>query len=498
MLFVDATSQPLIIKGRVKCLNHNENSSKGAENVVIVPTFIPSKSTLTASRPAGYFEFNTGLPLSQLRDKQVNIYVLSRCTSCKELVKRVFISEDQDRLNRNDNKSYVTIKDWLLNANCEQAELNALSADSLLQVIIKRPEEKLGDISSATAVVGAPSFLNFLTKLTTVVGVLKPNLGPFALQSLSRKKINYGEFLLASPLYHSANTGFNFSPSRDLSEAVFWNPSSIVNSQKSNNISLLTNMKNNVKLGGFLPLTEKLYIAAGGIFTMQDERRSSTYRSITSSGNTVKFDSSVIELKEYAAFISPVYRVNERFSIAITAKSIWQNFNNPNTLIINGSGGPSNFTDTTVKTQHFDLDASATVKITNAFQVGVNFMNLAGSQLHSDAFVPGQKNIPFQNLRSVGLGLLYKWQRFNIGSDVLLTEDGFYDATVGVNYVPFNNALISAGVAVKQVSYSLAFKLKNFKIAYINDNSWMVNEKRKGKFALLNGGIYSGFVFDFN
>jgi len=125
-------------------------------------------------------------------------------------------------------------------------------------------------------------------------------------------------------------------------------------------------------------------------------------------------------------------------------------------------------------------------------------MNLAGSQLHSDAFVPGQKNIPFQNLRSVGIGLLYKWQRFNIGSDVLLTEDGFYDATVGVNYVPFNNALISAGVAVKQVSYSLAFKLKNFKIAYINDNSWMVNEKRKGKFALLNGGIYSGFVFDFN
>jgi hypothetical protein len=124
-------------------------------------------------------------------------------------------------------------------------------------------------------------------------------------------------------------------------------------------------------------------------------------------------------------------------------------------------------------------------------------MYLAGTQLHSDAFVPGQKNIPYQNLRSAGLGVVYKWQRFNFGADILLTEDDLYDATFGVNYVPFNNALLAAGFAVKQFSYSVAFTLKHFKIAYVNDNDWMVNEKRKGKFALLNGAIHSGFIYDF-
>ena len=37
----------------------------------------------------------------------------------------------------------------------------------------------------------------------------------------------------------------------------------------------------------------------------------------------------------------------------------------------------------------------------------------------------------------------------NFGTDLLFTSDGFYDAALGVNYVPFNNALISAGFAVK-------------------------------------------------
>jgi hypothetical protein len=78
----------------------------------------------------------------------------------------------------------------------------------------------------------------------------------------------------------------------------------------------------------------------------------------------------------------------------------------------------------------------------------------------------------------------------------LFTQDDFYDASIGLSYVPFNNAQLSAGVALKQLSYSFAFRMKHFRIAYINDNDWMVNEKRKGKSGILNGGIYGGFIFD--
>ncbi|MBC7886890.1 MAG: hypothetical protein H7Z13_03315 [Ferruginibacter sp.] len=486
-------SQGLIIKGRLRCLNQNQNSTKGAENIIVVPTFMPSRATVTASRPSGYFEFNTGVPLSKLQDKMVTIYVVSRCTNCKEVAKRVFISEDQDRQNRNDTKHYVTVKDWMLNTNCQRAELYPLAADSIMRLIIKQPEQNLDNVSSATAIVGAPAFLNFLTTLTTVAGATFPSPA-FTIQTLQPGNINYGQFLLASPLMHSANTGFNFSPSRDMSEAVFWNPSAIANSKGTVNISLLTNVKNNGKLGGFFRINEKISLGGGAIYTMQDEFRPAVFKSnnITRNPDTV-----TMKLKEYAAFISPAYKINDKLSVGLTLKSIWQDFNNPDSLFVDNSG-IGTFYDIKIKKQHFDADISATYKVTNAFQVGLNLMNLAGTELYADAFVRKQANIPVQNLRSLGLGFVYKWQRLNVGADLLFTEDAFYDASFGVNYVPFNNALLSAGLAVKQLSYSFAFRIKHFRIAYINDNNWLVNEKRKGKADILNGKIYGGFIFDLN
>ena len=475
-------------------MNQKENTTKGAENIVIVPAFQPSKATVTTSRPTGYFEFNTGVPITKLQDKTVSIYVISRCKNCKEVVKRVFISEDQDRKNREDAKRYVTIKDWMLNTNCQQAELIALSADSVLRMVISQPGQDLDKVSAATALTGTPVFLNFLTTLITVVGTL-PNAGTFVLDSFFRGNIKYGKFLWASPLSHSANTGFNFSPSRDMSEAVFWNPSAIAQSKKDHNISLLTNVKNNVKLGGYYKLNSKIKLGGGIIYTMQDEFRWVRFRQ--SALNPQEVDSAFMKLKEYAAFISPVYKVNEKLSVALTLKSIWQNFNLPASMFINGAGVWS-ITDSTVKKQQFDVDVSATYKISPAMQVGINLMNLAGSKLYADAFVPQQTKGTFQNQRSFGLGALYKWQRLHVGADVLFTEDGFYDAAFGVNYVPFNNALISGGIAVKQLSYSLAFRIKHFRIAYINDNDWMINEKRKGRSGILNGKIYGGFIFDLN
>ncbi len=186
--------------------------------------------------------------------------------------------------------------------------------------------------------------------------------------------------------------------------------------------------------------------------------------------------------------------------MGLTLKTVWQNFNIPNTLMIapDYTGTEiGTFTDSIIKEAHFDVDLSATFKITNALQLGVNLMNLAGTELYNDAFVPGQAVIPMQNQRSLGLGLTYKWQRFNVGADALFTPDELYDAAIGVNYVPFNNALISAGLAVKQMSYSLAFRIKNFRIAYINDNDFLVNERRDSKLGgIFNGQIYGGFIFD--
>ena len=487
--------QSLIIKGTVKCMNQNINSTKGAENIIVVPAFMPSRSSITVTHPAGYFECNTGLPIAKLQDKVVTVYAISRCAVCKELSKRVFISEDQDRQNRNDGKQYVTIKDWLLNTNCQKAELAPMAADSMLNAIVKQPAQDLDKVSSATALTGTPALLNLLTNLATVAAAGFPS-GDFTLQKLDPGKINYGQFLLSSPLFHSANTGFNFSPSRDMSEAVFFNPSAIAGTRKPSNISLLTNLKNNIKAAGYTSLNKKISLGAGLIYTRQDEFRNADFQDVNNNGRSV--DSVSMRLKEFAVFISPVYKVNNKFSVALTIKSLWQNFNVPVKLNISNDGKASVFTDNNIKKQQVDADISATYKISSSLQAGINFMNLAGAQLYAGAFVPGQASVPLQKQRSIGLGLVYKWQRLNAGADVLFTENGFYDASLGVNYVPFNNALLSAGFAVKQLSYSFAFRIKYFRIAYINDNDWLVNEKRKGKSGILNGKIYGGFIFDLN
>ena len=270
---------------------------------------------------------------------------------------------------------------------------------------------------------------------------------------------------------------------------------------------MLTNVKNNVKLGGFFKINDEISISAGGIYTNQDERRKSIFvrLPLNDLNDTLGVDSLKMNLKEYAAFFSPVYQVSNQFSVGVTLKSVWQNFNIPHKVFIEDINGTTigTFTDSIIKNQYFDVDISATYKLSNSLQLGINLMNLAGTELYADAFVPGQSQeynseIPIQNLRSLGLGLTYKWQRLNVGADLLFTEYELYDAAIGINYVPFNNALLSGGFAVKQMSYSLAFRIKNFRIAYIDDNDRMVNERRAGKSAFFNGQIYGGFIFDLN
>jgi hypothetical protein len=208
-----------------------------------------------------------------------------------------------------------------------------------------------------------------------------------------------------------------------------------------------------------------------------------------------------MKLQEYAVYVSPSYRINKKLSVGLSVKSTWQDFNAPKTVDIQSdpnTGDPTNtFEDVKVKEQHFDVDFSILYKLSKSFQVGLNAMNLAGTRLFADAFTPVQPTRFYREQRAVGLGLCYKWQRFNVGADILYTQDDFCDATIGVNYVPFNDALISAGVAVKQLSYSASIRVKHFRLAYINDNDFLAAERRKGKSGILNGRLYGGFSFNF-
>jgi hypothetical protein len=488
-------AQPVILKGKIKCQHAAVNSTKGAEQVIVVPAFVPNRSTITVTRPSGYYELNTGMPLETLQDKTIQVHLIYRCgKECGETVIRAFVSSDQDRENSDGSKCYVTLGDWNIDNKCTAVEMPGRMADSMLRVIVKQPAQPIADISNASALAGSPALLNLLTTLTTIASL--SNAGGFNVISLNPGKIQYGQFLLSAAMFHTANNGFNFSPGRDFSEAVFWNPSSMSFSRTSSNISGFTNAKNIAKLSGFTKVNDRLRVGLGAIYSGQDEFRFASYKNINNN-NQVDADSLALKLNEISAHLSGAYRINQKVSVGVSVKVVGQNFSIPDSLFIDGGDNTTTYFNKTINKNAIDVDISATWRINNSWQLGINLMNLAGSKLHADAFIPQQQVLSYTNQRAAGLGLLYRNKRWNAGVDILATEDDLYDVALGVNYVPFNRALISAGIAFRQLSYSLAFRLKHFRVAFIDDNNYLINEKNKGKISLLNGRIYSGFVFDF-
>ena len=493
ILLNSTIAQEVIIKGTLRCMNNGTTSTRGAVNIIIIPSFNPKAAVATTTTPQGFFQVNTGWNAKDLKDKDVSLYIITKCSNCKK-VQRVFISEDLDKRNTDATKMYVTVKGWKILENCKESELPDIMSEKLLDSAHHLPALSVDGKAPGSPALGPVSFINLFEKLVTAVAT--PNTGLFKPTSIQPGKIRYGRFLHSSPITNTDNTGFNFSPSRNLSEAVFWNAAAIANSNKPNNISLLSNFKNNIKLSAYQQITKQFYLGVGGIYTSQDELRQLqvTDLSTQSLNLSVRYPE---KLKEFAVFLSPVYAINNKVSAGLTIKTIWQQFNNPKLVAMEqDSGTPYNFfLDDSVKQHHFDIDASLSYKINSFLQAGISVMNIAGTKLYADMFI--RDSARYVNQRAYGAGLCYKRGRLNVGVDVLLTDKELYDVAVGVNYVPFNDALIAGGYAFKQKSFSAMFKLKHFKIAYINNNNLVINDIRVGKNKVFNGQIYSGFVFDF-
>jgi hypothetical protein len=491
-----ATAQQVVIKGTLRCVNKGVvTSTRGAVNIVIIPSFNPAAAVATTTTPQGFFQINTGWNAKDLRDRDVALYVVTKCKTCKR-VQRIFISEDLDKRNTDPTKMFVTVKGWKILENCSETELPDIASAKLLDSARRLPPEDISGKAPGSIAMGPTSFINLFEKLVSIV----PNVneGLFKLKDIPIGKIKYGVFLHSSPMINTDNTGFNFSPSRNLSEAVFWNACAIANSSKPHNVSLLANFKNNFKLSGYQQITEQFYVGVGGIYTKQDEFRNVLFENVEDP-LTESTQAHREILKEFAAFVAPVYKINNRVSVGATIKSVWQQFNNPRLVDLRQLNGiPFNFfLDDTIKKQHFDADVSLTYKITSFLQAGVSVMNVAGTKLYADMFVPDSSDQSYVNQRAYGAGLCYKRGRFNVGVDALFTDKDLFDVSAGINFVPFNNALIAGGYAFKQQSFSVAFRLRNFKIAYINDNNLVVNDTKPGKNKIFDGKIYSGFVFDF-
>src|ERR1035437_9233216 len=84
-----ATAQEVIIKGTLRCVNNGTTSTRGAVNIIIIPSFNPKAAVATTTTPQGFFQVNTGWDARDLRDKDITLYIITKCSNCKK-VQRVF------------------------------------------------------------------------------------------------------------------------------------------------------------------------------------------------------------------------------------------------------------------------------------------------------------------------------------------------------------------------------------------------------------------------
>ena len=390
-----AIAQEVVIKGTLRCINNGTTSTRGAVNIIIIPSFNPKAAVATTTTPQGFFQVNTGWNTRDLKDKDVSLYIITKCSSCKK-IQRVFISEDLDKRNTDPTKMYVTVKGWKILENCKESELPDMLSEKILDSAHHLPAQSVDGKAPGSAALGPVSFINLFEQLATAAATVKTGL--FKVVSIQPGKIKYGMFLHSSPIINTDNTGFNFAPSRNLSEAVFWNAAAIANSNKPNNISLLSNFKNNIKLSGYKQINKQFYMGLGAIYTKQDEFRQIQVIDVNDTSVTLP----VIhpeKLKEFAVFLSPVYAINNIISVGVTIKSVWQQFNNPNLIAMEQKDGIAYnfFRDDSINQHHFDIDASFSYKINSFLQAGISVMNVAGTKLYPDMFIKDSANQSYVN-----------------------------------------------------------------------------------------------------
>ena len=186
ILFNTTIAQEVIIKGTLRCMNNGTTSTRGAVNIIIIPSFNPKAAVATTTTPQGFFQVNTGWNAKDLKDKDVSLYIITKCSNCKK-VQRVFISEDLDKRNTDATKMYDTVKGWKILENCNESELPDIMSDKLLDSAHHLPALSLDGKAPGSPALGPVSFINLFEKLVTTVAA-GGNVGLFNVKYKLREK----------------------------------------------------------------------------------------------------------------------------------------------------------------------------------------------------------------------------------------------------------------------------------------------------------------------
>ena len=447
-------SQEISFEGSVICEEQGISDQKRpAKYIIVIPQNRPDLSEI--STDFGYYSIN--LPYKNVIDQTVTfIYVGISDTIEKQ---KLFISRE-DIWNRQ-----IKCPNKFTNQTCESFENDYINAVSKLYSI-KNKILETSKLDLYTTGIGALSNLLYFISLLNYPpadappdSIVKDALS-IGLVDISKKEIIDGIFLRRAYSEFSQNIGFNFTPHRNLNEAIFWNASSLIHSTQ-HQISLHSDYKRYLKFNSILKANKDLVLGIGLYWLFQDEERTELIDT-----NLVKSDFDSDELLLLGAFS---YRYKRHFTIGFSTKLLYQNVQYPigiirTTRFHHGERRSQSLSfikqDESLKKLDFDL--SATIEPVPYLRIGISLMNLLGTKLHGNE---GQQ----QNIRAFGLGITFQKKRINIGGEINLNEKSKGIFAVGINYIPFNQTLFNFGFSSYKNKVSVGFNYRNLFYSYNTD-----------------------------
>jgi len=436
-------SKTIRLQGYVKCIKKDDRAPNPAKYILVVPEKYLNKSDLTDDKGC-YYIF---LPGKVIGEKLTLQYRNSK--SEKEIHKKD-IKIWADEIDCTEDGCVKYLERVVLEPHCIEVEDDEKDMLRLLELFRKKPEE-----ASALLKYGTPVTAGLTSSLLPFIGGLGAAAGPGEeptpttanVVRVSQKTIKDGELLSYGMSAFSDNMGFNFTPKRNIAEAVFWNPSAIAMSY-FNQVSGYTDFEDFHRASVAFTIKDIFGIGLGYLHLRHKEKRTA----LVGTGETF---SDTFETNEDGMFISASILFKNIlpgfFSTGMTIKRLSQTLQIPGNVIYMDSGKLKSWEHEEEENTVYDFDIGVTYQLNKAATLGMNLMNIAGSKLKSE-------NDSEKIQRAIGIGGAYQWKRLQIGTDIIHREDEGADIAFGANVVPFNLALIQAGYDTTYHTYSLGLK----------------------------------------
>lgn len=424
------------IEGTTTCREQGKTElERPAKCIIVMPKNTPEAAVVTHDN--GFYAIN--LPIKDVIDKKLTLSFFSMWGLIDEKTKYVWYDEIKGK------KRTFKFPTMCLKKECELVEEEGkchLTQAHLKTIRIRdeKPKKKKSRwkwwLATLIPVVGgATSSASASAELSdsTGDGGSGPEISVKDIKNITEEKIEDGKLISYAFSGMSRNTGFLISPTRDIGDAVFFNPSAIALSSISQ-LNAYSNFRYS-QAGIAIPFKERFGLGLGLISLDQKDTRTAFTESNES-------HSSSFNTQELAVFLSGSKRLKENLSVGITTKYFSQDIETPEKIrITTYSSGykTKSFITNKLEESFFDYDLSMTLNNTSSIQTGLSLMNIKGTELLTN---DGKR----EKIRAVGIGASYKKKRMHLGSDVKLIENGDFDISAGINFVPFTNAKVNFGL----------------------------------------------------